>query len=950
MLNENIICFVKIWKKEMILILLLTHDHVTLQNAFTNADLISWFIKIVPNPKFLSDVAAFEAVIIAFLIPLSIEIISKISERYQSEIIIRSFNRSWYNIVLPPFLLINIVFAIILRFLVRDDIESVVWKILAWIVLFALIITAFAIWKVICRIKVFMSDTKYVIDLLNSDVNKSMKKRPSSARIDLLIQSFEGIGDILVFETKRQKNKLVLSGLKIIRKYLNRIFEEQKDDPDRFEQLVFSQAFLDSSIRGKKEHGLHFSFDSDDNLIGFSTPINQIVRVYEAAINSQNKEISRFSVFHIIWILTDLSRRKNNELFLEQILQKLVTITTTSYRQKDSSAYAAAIHWYPDIVFNTSRNNGFDLSYLNLFDKYFFRIIKYIVDENATTLFHALVSYLIDGIIIPDDHQSRIWDYAHTILNKDIHKYNEIDRKYGLERKIKELTSSEEDLHEQNKLDAWLNKFNELKNVIEPNMDEEQRTLALEHEKKIIISATIQFKYQNLLDIFFTIGSYCLFKKRYNYIKYLWEYNQPSDSDATWIGHDISPRSLDEVIGVYFRKGLFSEKFVLWEGHHGIEKYTKQYFLLLICRILQSASIYNAQIDNYRLPDLHVSRLSDLKQSVDGLISIADELKQSEDIFIGIEFDTEKLSELFDDKLVPLLYRLKEEAEKQISAKCREEDISKNKIKEFKKDFLFAFYENAALRDLFTKYLNLYIDKTREKSIVNNLRFGTSTIDEKALFFDEWHVNYLGGGNNYGRNLAYSENLYIFNALAKGCKEITNHCFETALSKFENPNDIIILATNISFWRSIENTKFFKPKWHKNTKKLDIKGFSGWYDYNGYLIPVLKSDIRKKESHVLILNKLKLGQLVQFSPLNEGEREDYVDNIFYISVQALSENESMIEKFIKNPPEWLNKVGDSSKMKNYLFERVIIQAYEKFEFRIADDFEGYKLFFDNRIC
>ncbi len=47
---------------------------------------------------------------------------------------------------------------------------------------------------------------KMLRDLLN--------KKPTATKQAALVQSLEGIGDILVFETKRQKNKMVLDGLK----------------------------------------------------------------------------------------------------------------------------------------------------------------------------------------------------------------------------------------------------------------------------------------------------------------------------------------------------------------------------------------------------------------------------------------------------------------------------------------------------------------------------------------------------------------------------------------------------------------------------------------------------------------------------------------------------------------------------------------------------------------
>ncbi|GEM_PF-1337338 len=151
------------------------HTFFSFPKVSINFSWLNWFGDVTPNPTFLSDVAAFEAAIIAFLVPLSIEIISKISERYNSDVITRSFESNWENKILPPFLLINIVAAIVLRFLVQDDISSTAWKILAWVVLIIFIYIAFAIWRVINRIKTFMSDTKSVINQLYEDVEKSIE-------------------------------------------------------------------------------------------------------------------------------------------------------------------------------------------------------------------------------------------------------------------------------------------------------------------------------------------------------------------------------------------------------------------------------------------------------------------------------------------------------------------------------------------------------------------------------------------------------------------------------------------------------------------------------------------------------------------------------------------------------------------------------------------------------
>ena len=87
-----------------------------------------------------------------------------------------------------------------------------------------------------------------------------------------------------------------------------------------------------------------------------------------------------------------------------------------------------------------------------------------------------------------------------------------------------------------------------------------------------------------------------------------------------------------------------------------------------------------------------------------------------------------------------------------------------------------------------------------------------------------------------------------------------------------------------------------------------------------------------------------MGQLVQLLPLNEGEEAKSVEDIFYMDIQAFSENEELMNEFIKKPPEWLQKIGDEQKQREHLRERVRIQIFERFEYIKSDDFEGYKLF------
>jgi len=344
------------------------------------------------------------------------------------------------------------------------------------------------------------------------------------------------------------------------------------------------------------------------------------------------------------------------------------------------------------------------------------------------------------------------------------------------------------------------------------------------------------------------------------------------------------------------------------------------------------------EIRKIELP--HTRDLAYLAEGTRDLIKVLDDIKTNPDNwkFVLNENAVDKV-----DVFKELLVKAKEAQEQEEVKLKKEQVISQKRIQEFKKEVLKSFYECAKLRNIFKNYFDAYENKTKEKTDKKD-RFGINIVDDKAVFFDKWHVSYVDWGKNYGRDLASGEDSYLLDDIAKDCKEITREEFNTTLAKIENTDDIVIFATNIAFWRFFETSKNFKPKWHRDIKQLEIKGFGGWYEFNGKSIPVFETYHRKIDKQILILNKSKVGQLTQLSPLNEGEKEESLEDIFYMDVQAFSENTELMEEFIKKPPEWLQKIGDEQKQREHLRERVRIQIFERFEYKKPKDFEGYKLF------
>ena len=762
-----------------------------------------------------------------------------------------------------------------------------------------------------------------------------------ASRQQKFIESVEAIGDILVFETKRKKNKIVKKGLEKFENLIKSFLEIQEYQPDKFEKLLFSQEYFDVSRKNKEEAAFRLYFQSDKCLITFSNSINQLLRVHKAAIESKNDEISRYAVYHINWILAELSSKPNNDILIEELLKNLVEILRIAIKTQDISLHAALYHWYIDIVFNKlgQKDKYFDLSYLSLFDKYFFASIKFIVSESNFSLFKALVSTLVDGFIFPSYNKGKIWVYGTLLIDYNLKKYNELN----IQSKITELDSSVDDLDTLENFNKWFNKFEKLKKILSPYFIGELKTQSDVLEKEINDYVISKYKYDKLLEIIFAIGPYCLLKEKPEFIKYMWEYKQPPDSDGVWSGENIIPNSINEIIKLYFVKGIYENKFEFWEDHRGSELYYQQYFLLLLLNSMRNITPDSngefVQFTSYNLTNIHVYRLNAIEHSTDRLIEISKKLKEQEEILRILRFDLTNIDELFDKKIIFFLQILKKKAQEQIKDIQRKQTINSKKVDEFKEKFVKSFHESAEIRNIF-KYFNLYEDKTNE--IAKMDKFCVRTVDEKAAFFEEWHVYFDDWGSSYGRNLALSEDRELLTKIITACRKSDNQELKPILDKI-SISDILMVFININPHIYLKNSANYKPKWINKNNQLDINCFNGWFSFKYKDLPVFVINNNAFKKHILILNKTKMGKIIQYSPLKEEEDIGFKKDIFNINIEDLSTNQNALEKIISEKSDWLSEIGTEEQQIEHLKEKALITIYEKFDYEKGDNFEGYNL-------
>jgi hypothetical protein len=197
--------------------------------------------------------------------------------------------------------------------------------------------------------------------------------------------------------------------------------------------------------------------------------------------------------------------------------------------------------------------------------------------------------------------------------------------------------------------------------------------------------------------------------------------------------------------------------------------------------------------------------------------------------------------------------------------------------------------------------------------------------------------------------MVYGENEYVLGKIRGKAKEITEDRFENTLAGIQLSN-IVLIATNHAVWKFFERSNSnWIPKWHSEFPK-ELFGnqiIEGVYRFKDKIIPVYQLFTSgSSSSDIFILDKTKIGKLVQFSPLEDGDSTDVLFDVFLIDVQEFILNSTLITEFIDKPPQWLSDIGNKEKQIEHLQECVLIHVFEKIQFKLHNEFSGYILLTD----
>jgi hypothetical protein len=766
-------------------------------------------------------------------------------------------------------------------------------------------------------------------------------------------ESFETLGDILSFQIKRKKNKVVLSTLTRMREIIEKLLLLRLKDAKKYETLMMSKEYLKHYHENKENAQNALLFMPENILITFTAATNQLRRIHECAVESGNDEASKETAYNINWLLCKMCKYPGYDLIIEQLLRTFLSMTKIAVIKNDPSAFTSSTKWYFDTLFEDPDASGeeFHLPYIEILNKYIFYAIRNIVLDANDNLFHALVYDLLNGSYQLGGVDAKSPEhYLYAIMDHNYETFRQINQSMQIGKRVNDLKLSLQNTTKIEKLQAWIQDFEKIDNEVKNKVPQEFSEVLTKLTKQICKSVVFQFKLNCLDDIVFTIGAFCVYAKGYDYIKYMWEYKQPPDSDSYWLGKDIVPNSYSDILNMFFSKNVWEMHRHDWHERHGSEIYYKRYFMLVFMRTLLSLKPDNEErlhhLQNYQLPNIDVHRLSEISHTSNQLITIAKWFVKETDLLNLLTLEPATAASLVEEVLEPFFQSLPALAKLRISQIERSQPTSESVKQSFYENVIANFYRLAKVRSVLTHY-SLITDNRNQVYQGEVKSFGLRELSPKSAFFENWYVQYIGWGQGFAERIARGENSALISKLKTHSNKKTFSQFDSILSGLVDPDNYIIFAINIYPTYDWRDWKVFVPKYEVEVKPNLPESFCGQCGSDTTFIPVYQIFTEEKEKFLLLLNTKSIGHLIQLSPLAPSENNSLLKDIFRIEISVFSEQPKMIDEYIEMDALCIREYETIKEKREYLEERAVIAVHERFEYITNDKFEGYLFPFIN---
>ena len=797
--------------------------------------------------------------------------------------------------------------------------------------------------------------------LLNKGINESfaiLGKRKFCKNVYKKLKGYLiDIGDLLAWETENTYDpKEVVEGLEKLLDMLKLLFDEYHKDPERFKILTLPLednkrlGRLPESERTRKSNAI-FEDWLDQTVFIPNIIFLQIGRVFSLSMSTRQEIYLRESIAHkalkiLIRFLQEQSIMPNTEPFVKTMLDILQQMGREALRAREGYLAVLAlvrpnIDLLSPLLHQSSLRDSHPIRAYRVLviprlRENLFLIVREGGEETNQELFRFLFHYSPIGSAGLGKDLSPLWEIRLSLENPLGKLANELE---VLEERGKWLLTMAE-------LESWESQFEKSWKAPELVVIESVEQI----KQKILDFAFNSITFNTFLFLMMEFGAYCLFQKRYDLVRGLWEYKQPPDASATWCGHDLIPSSVDEILRLYWGFSEDRDRHALpIEGHHSLTPYFRRYSVLLLARTLADKMPGRGSPTGsapFSLKCFGSGELFSAKLYVNELVGFSRSLSGEKELLDSLGFPEDSRESLLKEKVPQAIESFKKRCQDEIDGRIIKDEIDIEKVNQFKEDFLKSFNDMAVLRNVFKKH-DAFEDLASQDATDGEGSFGIFQLDDKEMFLNETIVDYSGITRGYAEGMANGENADIIKRLQMQSvildlpKQISPfEAFLKTLEKYEDMSGVYVIA-------SIDWKRLFRRKGIYEYQEGDGSGernnIDGFVLFNGYKVNCIvprPSQMPDRET-CLVMDMKHVGKLLALNPEPTDKMQDIgspeVKDGFFFDICALSDSPTIRKKILSNPPEWLQKKGDKETQEAYLNTRVRIVIQEKFDFKFETE-------------
>lgn len=304
------------------------------------------------------------------------------------------------------------------------------------------------------------------------------------------------------------------------------------------------------------------------------------------------------------------------------------------------------------------------------------------------------------------------------------------------------------------------------------------------------------------------------------------------------------------------------------------------------------------------------------------------------------------LSELFTKTL-------KEAAERE-AAEIRAATISEAKVEELRKEAVEELEKTSTIMPLARKAGVLLTSSTAPEGI-KPITLGYNTVASKEAFIENWHVNFVDFGEQYGRGIANGIDRMTVEALAGvlpdwaiPVKEPTDLSAQlwAAIGVLEKSgiNEVYAL-TSLNLDLSFPQVSDFIPRWHRDCREgleKDIPGFVGCFQHEGHQpIPVFRIHHSAPSLNriFMLVDFRSLGAILQLPPSDDPADNVLIRGGVLVKVNDLNREDTVRVQILGEKPKWLMEMPDPEA---HLKDRALVKVQVRLAFQFSKNPKGYK--------